>query len=240
MNYRDPQTRAALAAEYVLGTLQGRARQRFEKLMAADFALRREVERWQDDLYPTLVEALPQRKPSKRVWRKIARQIKPEKAKKPGKSFWDSLDFWRIWGSIASTAMLVLVLYVALDLGRQLPITPPTLNFVTIINDADNRPAWLVQIDHHTGQLAVQTLQAQSLAADRSFELWLLPGADQPPQSLGLIQAQGLVALTLTPDVQAGLPNAAGLAVSLEPAGGSPTGLPTGPVLYQGALTPPA
>ena len=44
----------------------------------------------------------------------------------------------------------------------------------------------------------------------------------------------GRVALPATPDVA--LANVPALAVSLEPAGGSPTGAPTGPVLYSGKI----
>ena len=44
----------------------------------------------------------------------------------------------------------------------------------------------------------------------------------------------GRVTLPAPPDVA--LANVPALAVSLEPAGGSPTGAPTGPVLYTGKV----
>ena len=50
MNYRDPQLRARLAADYVSGAMRGGARRRFEGLMAADANLRRQVRGWEDDI----------------------------------------------------------------------------------------------------------------------------------------------------------------------------------------------
>ena len=55
------------------------------------------------------------------------------------------------------------------------------------------------------------------------------PGATKPA-SLGVIPAEGKV---VPPGIKAGTM----LLVSLEPKGGSPTGQPTGPVLYAGKLS---
>jgi anti-sigma-K factor RskA len=58
----------------------------------------------------------------------------------------------------------------------------------------------------------------------------------QNPRSLGLIPASGIGRVRLPVPAGTALQNIPALAVSLEPAGGSPTGLPTGPVLYTGAV----
>src|SRR5262249_48150309 len=72
----------------------------------------------------------------------------------------------------------------------------------------------------------------------RAIELWLiLPGSDQRPHSLGLIQPGQAMRLELPPDLATRLTPEATLAISLEPAGGSPTGQPTGPVNASGKLT---
>jgi anti-sigma-K factor RskA len=57
------------------------------------------------------------------------------------------------------------------------------------------------------------------------------------PRSLGLISAQGVTVLSrerLPKTLLEGGTDA--LAVSVEPPGGSPTGVPTGPVVYAGKL----
>jgi anti-sigma-K factor RskA len=72
----------------------------------------------------------------------------------------------------------------------------------------------------------------------RAMELWLiLPGPNQRPHSLGLIQPGQPIRLTIPPELAGQLTPDAALAVSLEPPGGSPTGQPTGPVIASGKLT---
>lgn len=63
-------------------------------------------------------------------------------------------------------------------------------------------------------------------APGRSFEVWLVAG-DAAPVSLGLLPASGAIDLPRPEGLASGMV----IAVSDEPAGGSPTGQPTGPVL---------
>ena len=54
------------------------------------------------------------------------------------------------------------------------------------------------------------------------------------PKSLGLVASADRSALKLASGADTALKDVPMLAVSLEPKGGSPTGSPTGPVLYSG------
>lgn len=83
-----------------------------------------------------------------------------------------------------------------------------------------------------TRSLLLTPINAQNIAADRSLELWAIsPGGK--PHSLGLLNTQQPTQLALA----AKMPDAGfTLAISLEPHGGSPTGQPTGAVLYSGAM----
>ena len=67
-------------------------------------------------------------------------------------------------------------------------------------------------------------------------ELWLLPAGAQRPVSLGLLDPAGANRRTLRGLPADALRRGALLEVSLEPPGGSPTGLPTGPVVSKGFL----
>ena len=71
----------------------------------------------------------------------------------------------------------------------------------------------------------------------RALELWALPASGNPI-ALGLVDAEAGAVLTLATPSDALLAGAKGLAVSLEPPGGSPTGQPTGPILWTGAIVP--
>ena len=73
------------------------------------------------------------------------------------------------------------------------------------------------------------------IAADRALELWAIAKGDPVPRSLGLLAAKGKVTvLPLTAAIDAGDV----LALSEEPAGGSPAAAPTGPVLVSAIADP--
>ena len=94
MKYRNESLREALAAEYALGTLQGRARRRFERALKDDPGLRRRVADWQARLDP-LNDRVPPVAPPARVWRAIQRRVRPPAARGGLAALWDNLGFWR-------------------------------------------------------------------------------------------------------------------------------------------------
>jgi anti-sigma-K factor RskA len=83
--------------------------------------------------------------------------------------------------------------------------------------------------------LTIKAITPLSLGADHSLQLWALPATGNP-RSLGLVPASGIAQIALPVAAGSALENIPALAVSLEPRGGSPTGLPTGPVLYSGPV----
>jgi anti-sigma-K factor RskA len=97
----------------------------------------------------------------------------------------------------------------------------------------------LVNVDIAAEEITVRPLGDLTLA-DQSYELWLVPGSSAQPRSLGLITAGSDRTVPISAELGTAVPQAAAFAVSLEPAGGSPTGHPTGPVLYQGSILPVA
>ena len=74
-------------------------------------------------------------------------------------------------------------------------------------------------------------IDAPPLTAQQALELWAVP-AQGAPRSLGLVRADGATTL-LRAHL---LDNTAAFAVSVEPAGGSPPGAPTGPIVSLGPL----
>lgn len=229
MRYHDPQVRSALAGEYVLGTLHGAARRRFERLLDQDPVLRGEVVSWEAMLSP-LTDALPERAPPNRVWQAISGRVGGP-VSRPEAGLWESLRFWRAGGLLAAACALVLAVALAVQLARE-----PDIRYVAVVVDGQDRSAWLVAAQPRSAKLEVRNLRPQEISGDRSFELWLLPPEGGSPRSLGLLAPEGESTRALSPRDAKSLPIGAGLAVSLEPRGGSPTGQPTGPVLYQGRL----
>ncbi len=111
---------------------------------------------------------------------------------------------------------------------------PETL--VAIVADEADTPLWLIRGDPGRAELRINALQSNVPPAGRDFELWMLPDDGTAPISLGLLPASGAVTRDLDAAKFAVLTATSTLAVSLEPAGGSPTGAPTGPGLYTAAL----
>lgn len=233
MNYRDPQLRDMLAGEYVLGTLAGPARRRFERLLRDDFALRDVVDAWERRLGP-LVDAVPAVEPPAYVWREIEQRVAP----RARTGLWQRVGFWRPLALAASTAFVVLVGYL-LTLSTHETPTPvakaPAAEYVAVLHDQKAQPVWIVSAADFT-TITVKVVAPPPREAGKDYELWLLPGNNQAPRSLGLLPTDGSKTVAVPAQLRTAMAAGKVLAVSVEPTGGSPTGLPTGPVLYQGLL----
>jgi len=215
-----------LAAEYVLGTLQGNARIQFEHLLREDADMRKTVHEWEARLFP-LTDGIHPIKPRKRVWKSIQQRINGTART----GLWDHTGWWHAWG-LAASVMLVVVSVLMVQLQQAPEQLPPS---IAVLSDESSQAAWVVQADYNKNLIVAQALQVKDPGQDKAYELWMLPKGE-PPKSLGLLPLQGKRSVSLTSEKRAVLERSGALAVSLEPAGGSPTGLPTGPVLYQGKV----
>lgn len=226
MNFRDkPDLRQRLAAEYVVGTLKGHARRRFEGWMHNDAALRRTVAEWEEKLMP-MAEFAPGQAPPARVWRAIERRLNLHKR---GVGAWtgDADGFWR-WLGLGSSAVAAL-LAVFLITGRP---DGAGIDYVAALTDDKAQTALLLTADGNRGRLEVRLVAAAPVPTDRQLQLWAVP-KQGAPRSLGLLPGQAQAGFAL-PAAALG-DDVALLAVSLEPRGGSPDPRgPTGPILYKG------
>ena len=229
MRYEDPGLREQLAAEYVLGTMPSRSRRRFERLMAGDPALARTVAAWADRFAP-IDTTTPAEEPPARVWHAVEGWIAASAAPPAAAHGWfGSLAFWRGLSIAACAAAAVLIIYIAAFPGRPgLPI--PAV--VAVLADQSGDPSWIAIAGPQRGEVSISPVQSQAEDTRHSFELWGIVGG--APRPLGLLQPQSRSAAVIH---AAQLPPPGDLlAVSLEPPGGSPTGLPTGPVLSRGKI----
>jgi len=223
-----------LAAEYVLGTLKGGARRRFEAMLPQHAVLRRAVSEWQDRLLP-LAELGGSTEPAPHVWFAIEKKLGlAHTDSRLRRNFWldlrEDLSFWRGLGMV-STALAIILLSVLL--ARQPDSGNASASYVAALADEKAQTMMVVTGDAGRHQLVVRVLAPQQLAADQVLELWALP-KNGTPRSLGLIAADPTVSLPL-PD-NATPQTVAALAISLEPRSGSPNpNGPSGPVLFKGA-----
>lgn len=222
MNYQTTALRRALAADYAIGLMPATARRRFDALLLEDAALRVELGHWQEAL-ASLTGSVPERPVPEHIWAGIKARIDPQVLHVPAKKpFWINV---RLWAAVLGivVAVWVGVLYQR-DLGVEYNATLVATN---------QQPA--LQIKAYADYLQVEPLALAAVAATQTLELWAVPAGGKPV-SLGLVPATGEGRIPLSKAQRALLSAPLTLAVSLEPQGGSPTGQPTGPVLYQGQL----
>jgi anti-sigma-K factor RskA len=229
MDYAKPERIDALASQYAAGLLRGGARRRYEALLPSHPALRAAHQRWQARLGP-LAAALPPEAPPARVWRAIESRLWPAT---PAPPWWQRLTAWRGLAALASSAALALAVVVALPERSQPPV-------VVVLQgtggDAQGVNSFVASVSGDGRALVTRPLLQVALQNDRALELWSVP-PEGSPRSLGLISASGATVITrerLPASLLKG--GTAALAVSVEPPGGSPTGTPTGPVVYAGKL----
>ena len=115
-----------------------------------------------------------------------------------------------------------------------LPQPADEASYVAVLSDPKtNQPVLVASADQRGTVLRVNTLDPKIHVAGRSLELWALPRGGKP-KSLGIVGSANRGSLKLLAAADQALGDVPALAISLEPPGGSPTGQPTGPVLYSG------
>lgn len=221
----NPELIDRLAAEYVLGTLRGAARRRFERWRAASAVIDARCGYWEQQLLPLLGAVAPV-EPAPHVWTGIRTRVMREA--RPGRR--------RTPWALALAAGVVLLACAALFLWRP---QPAVLASATIASPS-GALLWRVEVSGRR-EAAALSVRAGALAgpAGRDYELWALPRGGAPV-SLGVLPYRGgALRRPLTAAQRDALATAAQLAVSLEPPGGSPTGQPTGAVVYVAPLRAP-
>lgn len=226
MNYDNPELRALLAGHYVLGHMSSRVRGRFERLLLSRPDYAREVTAWEERLAP-LVQAANPVMPPRRVWRRVMRRIRSEtpSMKRGG------LRFVRFGaGGLALAGVAAAAFLVVLGLYLSRPALSPAPSQYAVISTASGVPHWVITV--RGKRMHMRTVGHVNAPQGKSYQLWMLPGKGAKPVSLGLLPASGKASEALSAAMLAALKSAHGLAVSIEPEGGSPTGLPTGPVVF--------
>ena len=228
--YSNPRLRDALAAEYVIGTLRGGARARFEALMRYDPALRRLVAEWEARITP-LAGAAAEIAPPVRLWEALSRRIAGS-ARRAG--WWTSIAVWRGLAATATVATLALAMVIA---GAPRP--QPPMAMVAVMNDDKGQPAlvvsWPPMKAMRDPHIRIKVVQAHPvMEPGTAWEMWMLPGGKAVPVSMGLINTDRDQVMRVSPALAQKMGGAWGIAMSVEPAGGSKTGAPTGPVIFKG------
>ena len=225
MKLSHPELRTRLAGEYVLGTLHGGARRRFEELLRSDYSLRTEVTRWETQLTP-LAERVKPVTPPDRVWTRIEARLDGQRQGAAKSGWLNSLALWRGLG-VAASVMLVAMLALKINVA---PVEAPKM--LAVLEEADG--ARMVIEQTKAGLLKARLVRDWKSFPDKSHELWVIP-ANGAPRSLGVMNDNGETTITVA-GLDSKLADGAVFAVTLEPKGGSASGAPTGPIVCKGAI----
>jgi anti-sigma-K factor RskA len=254
MKYRDkPELQDRLAAEYVLGTLRGRARQRFEGWAREDAALRQRVAAWEARLAP-LAETVASIRPSRRVWKAIEARIGPEAARRrdgapmPAATgwgrFWESVAFWRATGLVATGMAAALLVAVVAQKPRVVEVPVPAVanagsqkmqpSYVAVLRDDAGKIVFLAYAARESNELWFRRVAMGDPKDDMGYELWGLPMVPgEKPRSLGMIPGGETGTIPLRTVANKALEGYPVLAITMEPAKGS-AGAATGPMIAKG------
>lgn len=220
-----------LAGEYVLGVLSQADREQVEARVARDRAFAAIVARWQENL-ADFNEDYADVTPPADVYARLEARLFPERSfaqeLASAGGWWNSLLLWR---GIAFASLAALITYVSLETGwiGGRPAEP----LVAELAGQGNAMGLMARYDAASGRMQI-TPVAAAAADQRSLQLWLVPGGNDPAVSLGILPQTGEGTVDIPAELRPRLGEGVTLAVSVEPFGGSPTGAPTGAVIAAG------
>ena len=228
-----------IAAEYALGLLDTDEKRDFVRRLQREPLAVAAVADWQERLAP-LTSTLEPIEPPLGVFERIQQEIDGSAALPVAANQNDRAPLWR-WTAVAAALVAVVMSGVALSprlapppapTAVQAPVAvqPVALNQIAALSPQGATPGLFVTFDKVTGKMRVVPVNLTPNPG-KAFELWMIRGKNAP-ESMGVINVAHAA--------DAGVPHAPNgdvtLAVSVEPTGGSPTGQPTGPVVYSGKL----
>lgn len=219
-----------LAGEYVLGLLDERDSAEVERRLAHDRDLGASIAHWRRR-FDELDATAPALAPSPELWPTIERAIAaPAPAAKLPFDLWRSLTFWR--GAALAAAMGCLFLAIGLVLQGQRP--QPVV--IAVLEAQDSTPGAIVEA-YADGSIRLVPLTDIPVPQGRALQVWTLWDRDTGPVPLGVLDRARNTMLNVAGQP---VPRPQQLyEITLEPATGSPTGRPTGPILYKGLAAAP-
>jgi anti-sigma-K factor RskA len=219
--------RHMLVAEYVLGLLGPDAHRRAEAMIAANPALQAERDFWEHRFSAFDAEYAEVQPPPDLVHRIESRLFGETK-----KSGWfDSLALWR---GLTAGALAVAVAAIGFNLLEPREDVAALTTQLVAALQAEGSDVQFVALYDGAGTVRLTALSGEPVDG-RDLELWAIQGGNDPV-SMGVIPVNERSTVALSPDILAGWGEGSVLAITLEPQGGAPQGIPTGPIVASGEV----
>lgn len=225
----------ALGAEYVLGTLSREERAAVAERRAAEPALDAAIIAWERRLAP-LADTVSPLAPPAGLYNKIRAQIGLSahvvSLKAREQSLVRRANRWRnaTAGMSAIAASLFGVVGWQMHLADQVPT-----QYVAVLQAGKELPAFLLTVDTKANMFVISAMQKPA-EPEKSYQLWLVHDDMPQPKSLGVFDKSEMDLRPMAEGKMHDMMMDGTYAVSVEPKGGSPTGEPTGPVVFSGKL----
>jgi anti-sigma-K factor RskA len=217
----------ALCGEYLLGTLRGATRRRFEAAVRDEPLVALRLRHWEATATPRYSKMIEIQPPA-RLWQQLERELALSRYRQ---NWYQRAGFWRAWAWAATGAVLVLLVVT----GRNLPgLAPPPVD-IAQLSGASGVAQVIAQRSGDGLTLVLKAKRPVLAGPNQSYELWLIAAPGSVPVSLAVLGNLD-VTIRLSQRIADQLRTGATLAVSTEPAGGSPTGQPTGTVILAGQV----
>jgi anti-sigma-K factor RskA len=231
----EPPSIDVMAGEYVLGVLDASSRRRAQEQMRNDPAFAALVEAWERHLSPLHEDLAPIAVPG-HLLPSIRRRLGWQPSA-PKEGLWQSLGFWRGTAALAAGVALCALIFGQGILHAPSPPDESQLaRTVTTLAHDDGTPGWLASVDLKQGAVLMVPVPASADALGRVPELWLIaPG--EPARSLGIVSINKSHTVKVPSQLRRALMDGSILAITLEPPGGAPAGVATGPIIAKGTLT---
>jgi anti-sigma-K factor RskA len=220
VNLLQPERLERLSREYVLGTLTGRARRRFERLLAEAPLATRVVVRWQQR-FDVLAAGVPPVQPRDQVWQGLQQRLFASGEKPAAPSFWARVQALLaprvLGGALAGVLAATVVLKLQpqwLELESRSEALPQSYVGL-LINDA-GQPALLASSRRHGRSITVKLLQPLTVPDGQVARLWALP-REGAPFLVGLVPARGSATIALTDSAEKLFFTVGRLALTIEP-----------------------
>lgn len=218
MNLLQPERLDRLAREYALGTLEGAARRRFERLLREVPLTTRVVAAWQQRL-GVLAQGVPAVQPSEQVWLGLQQRLFAAT---------EAVGFWRRLQGLLAPRVLGAVLAGVLMATVGLRLQPGWLGLEEqsealpqsyvglLVNDA-GQATLLASSRRHGRSITVKILQPLQVPEGRVARLWALPRDGAAPFLVGLVPARGSATIALTDSAEKLFFSVARLGVTIDP-----------------------
>lgn len=222
-----------LAAEYVLGVLPADERREVAQRIERDADFARVVEMW-EGRFSSLNAGYAEVDPPAAVKADLDTRLFGAGAGKaqPSSGMLGSLAFWRGLAIASVAALLAFAVWTAAPYMRPAG-APQDERLVASLASDETDVSYLVVYDDARGEIAMSHV-AGDRAPERDFELWVIGGDEV--LSLGVVPVGENIRMAVAPDMREKIAPGMQFAITLEPLGGAPEGVATGPIVAAGDL----